>query len=122
MPETSPAQPAASAYKYWAFISYSHRDKKWGDWLHRSIETFKVPSHIAGQDGRDGKVPKRLFPVFRDRDELPTSGNLGANIEEALRASRYLIVICSPSAAARAGWTRRSGATRRWAARTGSCA
>jgi hypothetical protein len=19
--------------KYWAFISYSHMDKKWGDWL-----------------------------------------------------------------------------------------
>lgn len=22
-------------FKYRAFISYSHRDKAWGDWLHR---------------------------------------------------------------------------------------
>ena len=25
-------------YKYKAFISYSHQDKKWGDWLHRAQE------------------------------------------------------------------------------------
>ena len=23
----------ADDYKYWAFISYSHQDKAWGDWL-----------------------------------------------------------------------------------------
>ena len=25
-------------FKYWAFISYSHQDKKWGDWLHKALE------------------------------------------------------------------------------------
>ena len=26
-------------YTYWAFISYSHSDEKWGKWLHRALET-----------------------------------------------------------------------------------
>jgi WD40 repeat protein len=48
-------------------------------------------------------VPVRVFPIFRDREELPVSADLGMNIVDALRRSRYLIVICSPSAA-RSRW------------------
>ena len=84
---------------YRAFISYSHRDKSWGEWLHKAIETYRTPRKIAGNEGRDGTVPKRLFPIFRDTDELPTSADLGQAINSALAASRYLIVICSPDAA-----------------------
>ena len=45
------------------------------------------------------KYAKRLFSIFRDREELRVSADLGTNINEALRQSRYLIVICSPDAA-----------------------
>ena len=45
-------------------------------------------------------MPKRIFPVFRDREELASSSSLGENIQNALRQSRALIVICSPRAAA----------------------
>ncbi len=41
----------------------------------------------------------RLGTFFRDRDELPSSGDLGATIREALAESAALIVICSPAAA-----------------------
>jgi len=85
--------------KYWAFLSYSHADKKWGDWLHKALETYRVPRRLVGKESREGKIPRRLFPIFRDREELPVSADLGANITEALRQSRYLIVICSPQAA-----------------------
>ena len=85
------------AKKYWAFISYSHKDKKWGDWLHKALETYRVPKKLVGTLGREGAVPKRVFPIFRDREELPTSAELGANINEALNQSRNLIVICSPN-------------------------
>ncbi len=85
-------------YKYWAFISYSHRDSSWGDWLHRKLETFVVPAQIIGKDISAG-VPRRLYPVFRDREELPTAAALSSNIETALRESKYLIVIGSPNAA-----------------------
>ena len=85
--------------KYWAFLSYSHRDKKWGDWLHRALETYRVPRRLIGRDSRNGAIPPRVFPVFRDREELPVSADLGSNINEALAESRYLIVICSPHSA-----------------------
>src|SRR5947208_16148874 len=85
--------------KYWAFLSYSHTDKKWGDWLHKALETYRVPRRLVGKESRDGKIPERLFPIFRDREELPVSADLNSNIDEALRESRYLIVICSPRSA-----------------------
>src|SRR5437660_6192112 len=85
--------------KYWAFLSYSHTDKKWGDWLHKALETYRVPRRLVGKESRDGKIPECLFPSVRDREELPVSADLGANINEALRESRYLIVICSPRSA-----------------------
>lgn len=90
---------SAAKFRYWAFISYSHQDKEWGDWLHKALETYRVPRRLVGKPSRDGIVPKRAFPVFRDREELPGSSSLGDNISEALRASRYLIVICSPRSA-----------------------
>ncbi|SVC38800.1 uncharacterized protein METZ01_LOCUS291654, partial [marine metagenome] len=86
-------------FKYKAFISYSHLDEKWGQWLHRSIEGYRVPKAIIGRDTLYGLVPKRLFPVFRDREELPTAADLSEAISQGLRDSSHLIVICSPNAA-----------------------
>jgi hypothetical protein len=85
--------------KYWAFISYSHADEIWGQWLCQAVETYRMPRALVGKPSRDGTVPRRLFPVFRDREELPISADLGANLKIALESSRYLVVICSPSAA-----------------------
>ncbi|GAA4751219.1 TIR domain-containing protein [Sphingomonas daechungensis] len=89
---------------YFAFLSYSHTDSGWGEWLHDSLEKFRVPSSIAGRLTPHGIVPKRLTPIFRDRKELAASSDLGAEIREALAASRFLIVLCSP-AAAKSRWT-----------------
>ena len=86
--------------KYWAFISYSHQDAVWGDWLHKRLETYKVPKKLIGRPNRTGQVPKRLYPIFRDREELPTSANLGSIIQRGLENSEYLVVICSPRSAA----------------------
>jgi hypothetical protein len=85
--------------RYWAFVSYSSKDERVAKALHRRIETYAVPRDLVGRPGRDVPVPRRLFPCFRDRDELPLSADLGASIQDALRASRYLIVLCSPHAA-----------------------
>ena len=93
-----PLDPSQEDFKYWAFISYSHSDDNWAEWLHKGLETYKIPKRLIGKPSREGIVPRRVFPVFRDRDELPGSANLGDNIESALRLSRYLIVICSPRA------------------------
>ncbi|MCH8034592.1 MAG: toll/interleukin-1 receptor domain-containing protein [Bacteroidetes bacterium] len=90
-------------YRYWAFISYSSKDSKVARKLHKKLETYNIPRDLVGRPGRYEPVPRRLFPIFRDRDELPLSADLGASIEDALRASRYLIVLCS-----------RNSATSRW--------
>ena len=87
------------AFKYKAFISYSHQDKKWGDWLHKKLETYKVPKGLIGKQTGAGIVPKTLFPIFRDREELPTSHQLGKVIGQALRDSSHLLIICSPRSA-----------------------
>src|SRR5215217_4747350 len=102
----SVAEPAAApavdgqTWKYWAFISYSHADESWARWLHRTMETYKVPKALAGTKTPEGAVrPRRLYPLFRDRDELSSASSLTANIRGALAGSRNLIVICSPRAA-----------------------
>lgn len=82
--------------KYDAFISYRHAepDKTIAEKLHKMLETYRVPSSLAKKIGK-----KKINRVFRDRDELPTSSNLAGSIEDALKNSKYLIVICSPRTA-----------------------
>jgi tetratricopeptide (TPR) repeat protein len=45
-------------------------------------------------------VPARLWPIFRDRDELPAATDLSETVREALAQSASLIVLSSPDAAA----------------------
>jgi tetratricopeptide (TPR) repeat protein len=87
------------APKYRAFISYSHRDAGWASWLHRSVEKYRPPKALIGTLTDRGEVPKRLTPIFRDRDELPSATDLGGLINAALTGSAAQIVICSPQSA-----------------------
>lgn len=98
------APPPKSRHRYFAFLSYSHKDEAAADWLHDALESFRVPAHLVGRLTEHGAVPRKLTPVFRDVGELPASGDLGTEIQEALMASRFLIVLCSP-AAANSRWT-----------------
>lgn len=88
---------------YAAFISYSHADQRAVRWLHNALETFRMPKKLIGEPSLFGPVPRRLPPVFRDRDELTASGDLGENLRAALASSRFLVVLCSPNAA-RSKW------------------
>jgi len=85
-------------FKYRAFITYAHDDENQARWLRKKLEGFPVPKNLVGKKGKFGKIPPRLYPIFRDRDELPGSAQLGSVIEEALNDSSHLIVLCSPSA------------------------
>lgn len=78
--------------KYKAFLSYSHRDKVWAEWLHRRLETYKFPKNMARA------TPPALKPIFRDREELSVSADLSKRVQEALLQSECLIVICSENA------------------------
>jgi tetratricopeptide (TPR) repeat protein len=85
--------------RYSAFISYSHADTAVVRWLHHALETFRVPKALVGRETPLGPAPRRLAPIFRDRDELPASGDLGTELRAALADSAFLIVVCSPNSA-----------------------
>ncbi|MFM6830027.1 MAG: TIR domain-containing protein [Novosphingobium sp.] len=94
--------------RYAAFISYSHQDRKVAKWLHRAIETYRIPRDLTrdgSDEGGDGAQaprisPTALRPIFRDDDELGGAAELGPKLEAALSAAEALIVVCSPAAAA----------------------
>ena len=86
-------------FEYRAFISYSHRDRKTADWLHKVLESYRAPARLRGAQDYPNAIPRRIGKVFKDREELSASGSLTDAVEAALRSSRYLIVICSPAAA-----------------------
>ncbi len=85
--------------RFYAFVSYSHRDMVWGDWLHKALESYAVPKRLVGQLTDAGIIPRRLTPIFRDRDELASAIDLNRQVNSALAQSDNLIVICSPDSA-----------------------
>jgi hypothetical protein len=85
-------------FRYRAYISYSHADERWAAWLQHALESYRVPRRLAARaDG--GTLPRRIAPVFRDREDLSTAHSLSDSLVAALRASEALIVVCSPAAA-----------------------
>lgn len=84
---------------YHAFISYNHADKRWAKWLQSSLERYRLPKQLASEKLKAEAGSNRLFPIFRDRDELASSADLSQSIRTALEQSAALIVICSPAAA-----------------------
>jgi WD40 repeat protein len=91
---------------YWCFISYSHSDnrevgRQWANWLHQALETYDVPTDLIGTRNQSGEaIPERIFPVFRDEEELSVNSHLKTPIEQALERSQYLLVLCSPRSVA----------------------
>ena len=88
-----------SSPRFRAFISYSHQDELWAQWLHKALESYRVPRKLVGQTTAAGVIPERLAPIFRDRDELPSATDLNRKVNEALGESANLIVVCSPRSA-----------------------
>jgi hypothetical protein len=79
---------------YWAFISYSHHDESAASGLHRALETYRLPRSYVGKETPMGRVPARLYPCFRDRDELAGAPSLKPEIQRTLSQSRALIIVC----------------------------
>ena len=82
-------------YHYYAFISYSTADSKWAKWLQHQLSYYHIPSSV--KKSKIG-IPNKIRPVFIYEYDL--AGNqLHSVIQKELESSKYLIVICSPSAA-----------------------
>src|SRR5215210_3569316 len=80
------------AFQYDAFISYSHKDAELARQLQESLETRyrKLERKLKGS--------KRVLQICRDETDLTSAPSLWSAIEEKIRASRALIVLCSPHA------------------------
>lgn len=92
-------QPLTRPCRYRAFLSYSHRDKAWADWIHAALEGFRLGDELIGRETSAGIVPPTLRPVFRDRDDFSAGPSLVSQSLEALEASHSMVVLCSPRAA-----------------------
>ena len=88
-----------SFHRFAAFVSYSSRDASFAKRLHSALESYAIPAALGRFDLIGGGKPNRIYPVFRDREELG-AGEIGPRIEAALSASANLIVVCSPYSAA----------------------
>jgi len=86
---------AESTYKYFAFISYNSKDTEWGKRLQKKLEHYRLPSTLCSEHGWKRKPMNPVF--FAPTDIQP--GGLSEELQERLRASRHLIVICSPNSA-----------------------
>lgn len=80
--------------EYYAFISYQRKDEKWAKWLQDKLEHYRFPTNLNGRTD----LPKNIRPTFRDVTDS-TPGLLVKEIDNAIRNSEWLIVICSPRSA-----------------------
>jgi len=82
-------------FKYFAFISYNSKDTEWGKKVQKKLEHYRMPATMCSEHGW-GRTP--IKPVFFAPTDIQPGG-LTEELQERLRASRNLIVICSPNSA-----------------------
>lgn len=93
------AERPACELRYKAFLSYSHKDAAAAGRLHRRLESYRMPRRLVGRRTALGPVPQRLWPIFRDREEMAAASDLSETVRAALAESAALVVLCSPNAA-----------------------
>lgn len=85
--------------KYYAFISYSRKDKKVANWLHTQLEKYGYPKDLVNVE----LLPpheKYMRPIFLDTKDMQVEERpFTDRIQSALENSRFLLLISSRNAA-----------------------
>lgn len=81
------------SYQFYAFVSYSSKDMRWGQLVQRRLEHYRIPAG-SGCDWTD----KRMRPVFFAPTDIQP-GALSNELQRRLEQSQHLIVIGSPNSA-----------------------
>ena len=66
-------------YKRYAFISYSHKDVKEAEWLHKHLEYYKLPSDIFNEYDENKNFEQR----FSQYEDYPSNMDLNS-VQETL--------------------------------------
>ena len=90
-PTPTQDRPRIDALQYDVFLSYSRVDLDITDKIERDLETFPLPRGIRKRLGH------RHLNVFRDISDI-TGNQVETALEEKLKQSRTLVVLCSPAA------------------------
>ncbi|HEU4562871.1 MAG TPA: TIR domain-containing protein [Longimicrobium sp.] len=90
---------ASSSRTNRAFFSYARADQRLANWLWRELDRFRTPKDLVDTEGAFGRVPAKLHPIFRDREDLASRGKTVDLLTAALEDSDALIVLCTPESA-----------------------
>lgn len=90
-PAASAGASPQAAFAHDAFISYSRRDSAFARRFERALEAYKIAPGLPGAG--------RYLEVFRDEEDF-ASADYHRSLDEHLRGSSRLIVLCSPHARA----------------------
>lgn len=86
-------------HHFFAFISYSRKDKKVANWLHIQLERYEYPKDIINLELRPSDE-KYIRPIFLDTKDMQVEERpFTDRIQYALENSRFLLLICSNNAA-----------------------
>ena len=82
---------------YFAFISYSRKDKAAARYLQNKLENYNYPAGLV-DDLHKPDNPKYIRTIFRDTSDLESNGDdFEVAIRQHIAKSRYLVVLCSPN-------------------------
>lgn len=82
-------------FRYYAFISYSYKDKEIAREIQKQLENYLPPVWQKFHSNPLGN----FGPIFIDEASPITEGNVKKALQASLDSSNYLLVICSPSSA-----------------------
>ena len=72
------------------FLSYSRKDRDFAARLESALESYRFPKSL--------KSVKRSLNVFRDESDIQAAGDYHRTIEQHLKSSVKMVVVCSPDA------------------------
>lgn len=87
--------------RYSAFISYSNKNNStaddWTSWLKDKLKHYTIPKKALSETLNADIVKNgQLFPVCVDKSNMVPGSDISIEIQNKLRASHSLIVLCSP--------------------------